>query len=112
LILHAGVQQAWQLYAVLALIGIGMAAARYESVFAFLIRAYPDDFRQRITFVTLLGGLASTVFWPLTTLLLIHTGWRGAFVGLAGLQLLVRLPCHLRDLPRGTVITMQPQKQP
>jgi MFS family permease len=100
MLLHAAIEQVWQLYAVWALIGAGMAATLYESVFAFLIRAYPDDYRKRITFVTLLGGLASTVFWPLTTLLLAQFGWRGAFVGLAVLQLFGCLLCHFHFVPR------------
>ena len=114
MLLHAAVQSVWQLYAVWALIGAGMAATLYESVFAFLIRAYPDDYRKRITFVTLLGGLASTVFWPLTTLLLAQFGWRGAFVGLAVLQLLGCLLCHFHFVPRqvGVVAAHPPARAP
>ncbi len=100
MLLHAAIESVWQLYAVWALIGAGMACTLYESVFAFLIRAYPGDYRRRITVVTLLGGLASTVFWPLTTLLLARFGWRGAFVGLALLQLVCCLFCYLIFLPR------------
>ncbi|MEO8385859.1 MAG: MFS transporter [Betaproteobacteria bacterium] len=100
MLLHAAVQTVWQLYAVWALIGAGMACTLYESVFAFLIRTYPNDYRRRITFVTLLGGLASTVFWPLTALLLAKFGWRGALVGLAALQLVGALLCYLIYLPR------------
>ena len=100
MLLHAVIDSVWQLYAVWALIGAGMSCTLYESVFAFLIRAYPNDYRRYITFVTLLGGLASTVFWPLTTLLLAKFGWRGAFVGLALLQLLVCLFSYLIFLPR------------
>ena len=100
MLLHAAIESVWQLYAVWALIGAGMACTLYESVFALLIRAYPNDYRRYITFVTLLGGLASTVFWPLTTLMLAHFGWRGAFVGLALLQLVGCLVCYLVFLPR------------
>lgn len=100
MLLHAAIQSVWQLFAVWALIGAGMACTLYESVFAFLIRAYPKDYRRYITFVTLLGGLASTVFWPLTTLLLANFGWRGALVGLAMLQLAGCLGCYLVFLPR------------
>jgi len=100
MLLHAAIESVWQLYAVWALIGVGMAGTLYESVFAFLIRAYPNDYRRRITFVTLLGGLASTVFWPLTALLLARFGWRGAFVGLALLQAVCCLLCYLIFLPR------------
>ena len=100
MLLHAAIQSVWQLYAVWAVIGAGMACTLYESVFAFLIRAYPNDYRRYITFVTLLGGLASTVFWPLTTLLLANFGWRGALVGLAMLQLVGCLSSYLLFLPR------------
>lgn len=100
MLFHAAVDSVWQLYAVWALIGMGMACTLYESVFAFLIRTYPNDYRRRITVVTLLGGLASTVFWPLTALLLARFGWRGACVGLALLQLVCGLFCYLIFLPR------------
>ena len=100
MLLHSAIDAVWQLYAVWALIGAGMAGTLYESVFAFIIRTYPDDYRRRITFVTLLGGLASTVFWPLTALLLANVGWRGALVGLALLQIFGCLACYLRYLPR------------
>ena len=100
MLLHAMIQSVWQLYAVWTLIGAGMACTLYESVFAFLIRTYPDDYRRRITFVTLLGGLASTVFWPLTALMLEQFGWRGALLVLAALQLIGCLLVHLLYLPR------------
>ena len=100
MLLHAAIDSVWQLYAVWALIGAGMAGTLYESVFAFIIRTYPEDYRRRITFVTLLGGLASTVFWPLTALLLNHFGWRGAFAGLALLQIAGCLVCYVVYLPR------------
>jgi len=94
MLLHAAVQTVWQLYAVWALIGAGMAATLYESVFAFLIRAYPDDYRKRITFVTLLGGLASTVFIPLGAWLITLRGWRQAVMIIGSLQFFICLPIH------------------
>lgn len=98
--LHAAIESVWQLYAVWVLIGIGMAGTLYESVFAFLIRSFPNDYRRRITFVTLLGGLASTAFWPLTSLMLESFGWRGACIGLGIAQLTGGLGCYLFFLPR------------
>ena len=100
MLLHAAIDTVWQLYSVWALIGAGMACTLYDSVFAFLIRTYPNDYRRRIMIVTLLGGLASSVFWPLTILMLEKLGWRGAFVGLAVMQLLGCLLCQLLFLPR------------
>ncbi len=109
MLLHAGVETVWQLYAVWSLIGAGMACTLYESVFAFLIRSYPDDYRRRITFVTLLGGLASTVFWPLTAFMLNTFGWRGACIGLALLQLAGCLFLYLAYLPRASLRPVAPR---
>ena len=47
MLLHAAVETVRQLYAVWAVIGAGMACTLHESVFAFPIRAYPNDFRRR-----------------------------------------------------------------
>ena len=99
LALHAGVQTDWQLYAVWLLLGFAMAGTLYEPAFAMLIRAYPLDYRRRITVLTFLGGLASTVFWPLTAWLVAHDGWRSALLVMAGLQWLVCAPLHWFGVP-------------
>jgi MFS family permease len=99
LALHATVQTDWQLYAVWLLLGFAMAGTLYEPAFAMLIRAYPLDYRRRITVLTLLGGLASTVFWPLSAWLVAHDGWRSALLVMAGLQLVVCAPLHWFGVP-------------
>jgi MFS family permease len=89
--LHTAVNSVVQLYAVWSLLGVAMAMSLYEPAFAMLIRAYPQDYRRRIAILTLLGGLASTVFWPLVAWLLSRVGWQGTLGVLAGLQLAVAL---------------------
>lgn len=87
-------------YAIWVGIGAAMAASLYEPVFAVLTRRFPRTFRTRITILTLLGGLASTAFIPLTQLLIDALGWRHALLGLAAIVLAVGLPVHallLRD---------------
>ena len=54
-----------------------------------------------MTALTLFGGFASTVFWPLSQFLLDAYGWRTAFGVYAALNLLVCLPLHLWILPPG-----------
>jgi hypothetical protein len=56
-----------------------------------------------VTALTLFGGFASTVFWPLSQYLLDTIGWRDAFLVYAGLHLLVCLPVHLASVPKGRV---------
>ena len=83
-----------------SLIGIGMGAGLYDPAFATLGRLYGHSGRSAITTLTLFGGLASTVCWPLSAFLDAHLGWRGACLVYAGFQLAVALPAYLFLLPR------------
>lgn len=81
-------------------IGLGMGAGLYDPAFATLGRLYGDGGRSAITALTLFGGFASTVCWPLSAFLETHLGWRGACLTYAGIQLAVSLPLYLFGLPR------------
>lgn len=81
-------------------IGLGMGAGLYDAAFATLGRLYGQDARRAITNLTLFGGFASTVCWPLSALLVATVGWRGTCLAYAALQLAVALPMHLILLPR------------
>jgi MFS family permease len=83
-----------------ALIGLGMGAGLYDPAFATLGRIYGHGGRSAITTLTLFGGFASTVCWPLSAFLDAHFGWRGACLVYAGFQLAVALPAYLFVLPR------------
>ena len=82
------------------LIGLGMGAGLYDPAFATLGRLYGQGGRSAITTLTLFGGFASTVCWPLSAFLDAHLGWRGACLVYAGFQLAVALPAYLFVLPR------------
>jgi MFS family permease len=83
-------------------VGLGMGAGLYDPAFATLGRLYGESGRSAITTLTLFGGFASTVCWPLSAFLEAHFGWRGACLAYAGLQLVVALPIYLFVLPRET----------
>lgn len=77
--------------------GIGMRLALYDGLFAALINLYGQRARVTISRVTLAGGLASALFWPLGAALLTVTDWRGALLvygllGIVSALLLMRLP--------------------
>ena len=96
------VQTQWQLYLAWIVAGIAMSATLYAPAFAILIRRYPENYRRAIITLTFLGGLASTVFIPLTAILIAQLGWRGALLVLSALHLFVCLPIHaywLRNEP-------------
>lgn len=82
-----------------AIIGLGMGAGLYDAVFSTLGGLYGQAARPAISSVTLFGGFASTLCWPLTALLLEHFGWRGACVAYAMMHLLVCLPLYAFALP-------------
>ncbi|RID97426.1 MFS transporter [Simplicispira hankyongi] len=82
------------LLAAWALLGLAMGAGLYEAAFSALVGLYGQKARGGITGITLLGGFASTLGWPLTAWMEAHWGWRGACLGWAALHLLVGLPLH------------------
>ena len=88
------------LYIVYACLGAAMAAILYEPAFAVLTRIFAANARRAITTLTLFGGLASTVFWPLTQQLMAWLAWRDTLLILGALNLLLCAPLHLRFLPR------------
>lgn len=77
------------------LIGIGMGTGLYDAVFAALGRMYGSEARTPITNLTLFGGFASTVCWPLSAFMIEHAGWRTACFAYAGLHLLLVLPLQM-----------------
>jgi predicted MFS family arabinose efflux permease len=85
------------------IVGAGMGAGLYDAAFSALGSIYGKDARSPITWVTLFGGFASTVCWPLSAFLVEHFGWRGACFVYAGIQLGFALPIHLFVLPRRAV---------
>jgi MFS family permease len=87
-------------YAAWTVLGVAMAAALYDPAFATLGRIFGRDARAPITTLTLAGGFASTVSWPVTQVLIDHIGWRGAYLVYAVLLALVAAPLHALALPR------------
>jgi hypothetical protein len=73
-------------------LGLGMGTGLYDAVFAALGRMYGHGARGPITNLTLFGGFASTLCWPLSAWLIDAAGWRGACLIYAGLHLFVSLP--------------------
>lgn len=104
------------LYAAWVVVGIAMAAALYEPAFALIQKTTPVHAARGIALVTILGGLASTVFIPFTQFLAAGAGWRFALWVLAGLHLAVCLPLYVVFIPRsgrpGSPRTARPPQEP
>lgn len=80
--------------------GAAMAACLYDPAFATLSQHAGSRYRKAVTAITIWGGLASTVFWPLSHVLMDAWGWRATFGIYAGLHLFLCLPIHLLFVPR------------
>jgi len=71
----------------------------YDAAFAGLSQvAGSKAARRAITQMTLLGGFASTVFWPITLYLSRHMDWRSIYLIFALIHLGFCLPLHLAVL--------------
>ena len=80
------------------LIGTAMAGVLYQPAFAALTRWYGDRRVKALTALTLIGGLASTVFAPLTAVLGDHLGWRHTYLVLAVVLGVITIPSHALGL--------------
>lgn len=86
-------------FAAWVVLGVAMRLILYEAAFATLAGAGGNDARRAISLLTLYGGLASTVFWPVGFELNGLFGWRATFAIYAALNLFVCLPLHAFFLP-------------
>lgn len=92
-------------YAAWLCLGLAMRCTLYDAGFAALAHIGGSSARRAMSQITLLGGLASTAFWPIGHQLAEWLGWRGALFAYAGFALLT-LPLHL-SLPRGRGAALQ-----
>lgn len=67
---------------------------QYGAAFALLVQIRPKVAQRSITYLTLIAGFASTIFWPITTALHAHMSWQSVYLCFAALNLVVCLPIH------------------
>ncbi|MBO0827427.1 MAG: MFS transporter [Streptosporangiales bacterium] len=78
--------------------GVAQACLLYPPAFAALTRWYGPRRVRALTVLSLVAGLASTVFAPVTALLGDRLGWREAYLVLAVLLAAVTIPVHVACL--------------
>ena len=94
------------------IIGIGMAMGQYEAAFSTLTSYYGKDARPSITGITLIAGFASTICWPLSTLMDSTIGWRYACWVWASTHLILALPLVWAILPKRPLINFSKEIPP
>lgn len=92
------------LYAVWVLMGLALAATLYEPAFGTIVSWFARSRDRALLILTLAAGLASTIFVPAATWLLLRQGWRQALVTLAVILAVTTIPIHallIKRNPRG-----------
>lgn len=82
----------------------------YSTAFAAIVQLGGANAQRSITHLTLIAGFASTLFWPLTSMLHERFDWREIYLMFALLNLLVCLPIHwwIGKLPREAEVASHP----
>jgi MFS family permease len=83
-----------------AIVGVGMRCCLYDAAFAALVQVTPSRGRQAISYLTLYGAYASTVFWVIGHYLNQAYGWRGTLIAFAAINLAICLPLNWLGLAR------------
>jgi hypothetical protein len=77
-----------------------MRLSLYDAAFAALVQVAPSRGRTALSYLTLFGAFASSVFWVVGHALNEHVGWRHTLVLFAVINLVVCLPLHWFGLAR------------
>ena len=99
------------LYGSWAVLGLAMAMCLYDPAFSVLTRRFPDRYASGIAVLTLVGGFASTLSFPLAVVLIAQSGWRGALDWIGAALLLGVAPLHAWTLRGQTAQGVRPSNQ-
>lgn len=86
------------------LLEVSSGMVQYQAAFAALVENDPKTASRNITYLTLIAGFASTIFWPISATLLDIITWREIFLVFAALNLAVCIPLHFWIMRQGKAI--------
>ncbi|NMH98337.1 MFS transporter [Pseudonocardia acidicola] len=94
----ATARSVWWFLGAWLLAGVAMAGVLYQPAFAALTRWWAPRQVVALTGLTLVAGLSSTVFAPLTAALIARLDWRATYLVLAVVLAVLTIPLHLFGL--------------
>lgn len=100
LVLLSLVRDPYLYLAAWAFLGLAMRTTLYDAAFPALVQVTPSRGRRAISYLTLFGGFASSVFWPIGHALNGAYGWRTTLLIFAAINLALCLPLHWFGLAR------------
>jgi len=83
------------------LLEISSGMVQYQAAFAALVESDPKSAARSITYLTLVGGFASTIFWPISAALMGYLSWREIYLVYAALNLFLCMPLHFWMMKKG-----------
>ena len=92
-----------QFYVVWALLGLVMATVLYEPAFVVITAWFERQRTRAMMIVTLMAGLASTIFFPIAAWLIELLGWRPALLTLAAFLAITTV------IPYGLLLRRRPE---
>jgi MFS family permease len=99
-LLWSQVRDLGSFYLLWTLMGVCWSATLYSPAFATVTAWFRERRTEALTVVTLMAGLASTIFLPVTAWLVSALGWRSALVALAGILAVATILPHALVLRR------------
>ncbi len=87
----------------IVLLEVSSGMVQYQAAFATLVESEPRTASRSITYLTLIGGFASTIFWPIAATLTGYLSWREIYLVFAAVNLLVCMPLHFWIMQSRTV---------
>jgi predicted MFS family arabinose efflux permease len=76
------------------IVALGSPLSLYNASFTSLARMSGQNARRAIVLLTLIGGLASSIVWPVTAMLLTMLDWRSLVLAFGLVNILLCAPIH------------------
>src|SRR5699024_918018 len=95
LLLVAWSPNVFRFYVAWLVSGLAQSAVLYPPAFAVITRWYGPQRVRPLTILTLVGGLASTIFAPIVAYLIEQFGWRTSYVIMAIILGVITVPLHM-----------------
>ena len=82
----------WQFYLIWFLIGCTLAGCLYQPCFSYLTRTFQEDAKNSIIMITLIAGFASTISYPICSIVSEFYSWETTIYLMSGILCLISAP--------------------
>ncbi|WHA43273.1 arsenite efflux MFS transporter ArsK [Agrobacterium larrymoorei] len=91
----------------IVLLEVSSGMVQYQAAFAALVESDPKTAPRSITYLTLIAGFASSIFWPFSAALTAYLSWREIYLVFAVLNLALCMPLHFWIVRAGRIANAQ-----